>query len=142
PILVILLLIAKHTRHDIFYIIFDNLIWIYFVLAIIVLPLTVDLRLRERIAWIFANYVFFLISMSLFFLIVLKASVMERIDSRTPTSEYLDFKIESSHSRMFIDDSYYLLFAIMRKEDSSFILRPQFASHNLISSFLKKESNF
>lgn len=143
PFLAVVLVLAHHTQLDVYYSLFDNLIWFVPILSILAMPLILNLKVYARILWILANYSCWMISFFIVGMLLGETTVPKWLSSKSPVLEYVQFKREAQGFRNKIDDTYFVALAIEKKEepDQSYVLISQYASHDLVSGFLKTSVN-
>ena len=142
-VLIGVLLLAKWTEMESLYIIIENYIWLILLAFISVLPLLLQLKITQKILWIFTNYVFSLFFFLLLFLIFFKIPdidlLVEKITLKTPTVENLNFSYEYNFSDIRLDDKFYI--ALFEANSGKFFLRnTQFGTTELVLEIMKLDS--
>jgi hypothetical protein len=136
PIIIICALIIKWTDSESIYLIIENLIWLIIMGFIVIVPLINFISIYKKLIWIALNYIFFLIYMLLagygFTYFDPEFKLGSKIQLTTPSSEYLNYSIESSSTFHRINfDSYVATYKFL-DQDSGRLKSVQFANINLL----------
>ena len=135
PFLVLLILIAKWSEVESFYILIENGIWLVWMGFIIILPLINNISLLKKLFWIILNYIFILIGFFLIGYSLIQIEPNDRFFSKirlnTPNQEYQYNEFKSSLSFYRIYDKGYISKLEIIDDNSVIIKNVQFATLEL-----------
>ncbi|WP_291116604.1 hypothetical protein [Flavobacterium sp. UBA6135] len=138
PILILFLLMTNWFDSENLFIVIENFIVLVLIGYMIVYLLVAKMKLWVKVLSFFINYVIF-ISVFLIFSIFEISFELKNADDystlNTPTTEFRNFFINSSHAERFIlDDKYFVLLEV--DELNQLInFSPQFVNHQLLGEF-------
>jgi hypothetical protein len=93
PVLLSLFLLAKKLDEDLFFVLIDNWIIVTLIILIVAIPaIIINIKLWQRILWVFANYVsIFLVSGVMMMLaesLNITEKILQKIGTYSPSKEY------------------------------------------------------
>lgn len=139
-LLVGVILLAKWTEMESLYIIIENYIWLILLIFISVFPLLLNLKITQKILWIFTNYVFSQIFFLLLFFIFFKIPDIDllgkKITLKTPTIENLNFNYDYHLSDLRLNDKYFLVIFNAEKKEV-FLSNTQFGTSRLVLDIME-----
>lgn len=145
PIFILIYLGATATKVENLYIISENLIWTIWVAFIFIFPLLLNIVLWKKAIWALTNYIFFLLGLSLLTFLVTKIDendkIVNKLSLESPNSEYTNFKLKGLYSPLLFDDTSYFVVIKVSNDSDAVILRTQFVSFDLKSSYFQSRIN-
>jgi hypothetical protein len=143
PVLLSLFLLAKKLDEDLFFVLIDNWIIVTLIILIVAIPaIIINIKLWQRILWVFANYVsIFLVSGVMMMLaesLNITEKILQKIGTYSPSKEYYNqIGLDSMSISQFRDDRY---MAIL--DTTTWKLRnTQFVTNDLFLTLLTKSYN-
>jgi hypothetical protein len=116
PIMILLYILAFRLKSDDLFIILDNLYALIFIAFIAIGPFLIKTKWWYRFIWLLMNYIFLLLYFFTFSLLIEKTDLFDNFNISdqipTPSAEYVDFKISSSDSYLYIQDSLFMAIGI------------------------------
>lgn len=145
PIFILSYLLVEYLKIENLYLFTDNLIFIIWLAFIIVFPIIINLEFWRKLIWIFSNYVFFLLGVSIigfsFYKIDGSGKIFEKLSIESPNTEYSNFEIRGLYSPLLFIDSLYFVHIKAKNDMTLQVYKTQFVSFDLRTSFLQSKIN-
>jgi hypothetical protein len=136
------ILLAKWTEMESLHIIIQNYIVLICLIFISVFPLLLNLKITQKILWVFTNYVFSLIFILILFFVFFKIPDIDllgkKITLKTPTIENSHFNYDYNFSDLRLDDEYFIVILNVEKKEV-FLNNTQFGTLRLVVDIMKMD---
>ena len=145
PIFILSYLLVDYLRIENLYLLTDNLIGIIWLAFMIIFPSIINMKFWRKLIWIFSNYVFFLLGISIiaftFDKIDGSGKIFEKLSIASPNTEYSNFEVKELYSPFLFIDSLYFVHIKAKNDTTLHVYKTQFVSFALSKSFLQSKIN-
>jgi hypothetical protein len=109
-ILILLLLLARWTGMESVYILIDNFPILILIALLLALPLALEIKLKVKLLWIFVNYIFSLLYISLIGILIVNIpdsfKLLKKIVINSPSMNYSLFQEEYQLSDIYLSNDF------------------------------------
>jgi len=145
PPLILIILFTQWSEIEIFYIIYNNGLWIMWLAFFSVIPMISFISTLKKVFWITLNYLFFIIGITLFSSLIISVDVnnelINKIQINNPNNEYQNFQLQTSFTINRIEDKNFIAIYKPFESNSVIVSKTQFSTPKLASIIIKNSTN-